>query len=252
VGQEKPQQRNGGGWCHPRSEALGLDHAIGELFQGPQGNLHHCSGELPDFTPRCSESIRRPRPQPVSFQPEREPEVDCNLASGVRHQPGKPWPRLDQSLRAADLLLNAGGFRAIVLDMGDIDAEHARRVPLAMWYRFRLQAEKSQTLFLLLTRAPCAQSCAAVSLCCEGVKANWHQAADGSPALLAGLSYGVWIMRNRTQGAAREVTRGVIKNPALESYGKKPAASARDPRHPLQHPLQPSRAIWSSTTLWLG
>lgn len=66
---EAPTERNGGGWCHPRSEARDLDHAISELFQG---GLRNASGEVADFTPRCSESIRRPRPEPVSF---RAPEL---------------------------------------------------------------------------------------------------------------------------------------------------------------------------------
>jgi len=41
------------------------------------------------------------------------------------------WARLDQALRATDLLLSAGGFRIIVLDTGgamDIGAEQVRRV----------------------------------------------------------------------------------------------------------------------------
>ena len=40
-------------------------------------------------------------------------------------QAAKPWTRLDQALRATDLLLQAGGFAAIVLDLGDTAAEHA-------------------------------------------------------------------------------------------------------------------------------
>ena len=71
------------------------------------------------------------------------------------------WARLDHALRATDLLLSTGGFRALVLDMADVPPEQARRVPLATWYRFRLQAEKSRTLFLLMTRVACANSCAA-------------------------------------------------------------------------------------------
>lgn len=231
VVQEKLPERGGVGWCHPRSETLGLDRAISELFHGP---LHNSPGEPPDFTPRCSESIRRPRPEPVIFRPGHEPELNFNSSASPTHRSRKPWSRLDQSLRAVDLLLNTGGFRAVVLDMGDIDPEHARRVPLATWYRFRLQAEKSQTLLLLLTRAACAHSCAAVSLCCEGVKANWHQASAGSPALLAGLSYCVQVTRRR----------------AAEAYCKKPVASARNLLRPSQHHLQPSQAIWNSTTSW--
>src|ERR1035441_6519257 len=52
--------------------------------------------------------------------------------------------RLDHALRATYLLLNTGGFRALVLDMGDVPPEQARRVPLATWYRYRLQAETTR------------------------------------------------------------------------------------------------------------
>ncbi len=41
----------------------------------------------------------------------------------------KPWMQLDQALRATDLLLQAGGFAAIVLDLGDSAVEHANRIP---------------------------------------------------------------------------------------------------------------------------
>jgi len=44
------------------------------------------------------------------------------------------WTPLDQGLRATDLLLSAGGFRVIVLDMGDVRPEQVLRVPLASWY----------------------------------------------------------------------------------------------------------------------
>jgi hypothetical protein len=242
-----------------------MDHAISELFHGPQER--NASGEVADFTPRCAESIRRPRPEPVNFRP---PELRAALlptlsaqkrrgeggAPGTAHQSGsavalrtarKPWSRLDQALRAVDLLLNTGGFRAIVLDMGDIDPEQARRVPLAMWYRLRLQAEKSQTLLLLLTRGACANSCTAVSLGCEGAKANWHQATDASPALLGGLSYGARVTRNTTRGGVQSLA---IQN-LTEAYGRKPAASARSPQHWHRH-LQSSQATWSSTTSWSG
>jgi hypothetical protein len=32
----------------------------------------------------------------------------------------RPWSRLEQALKATDLLLQAGGFAAIVLDMSDV------------------------------------------------------------------------------------------------------------------------------------
>jgi hypothetical protein len=42
----------------------------------------------------------------------------------------KPWPRLDQALRATDLLLQTGGFAAIVLDMSDVLPQHTMRIGL--------------------------------------------------------------------------------------------------------------------------
>ncbi len=54
----------------------------------------------------------------------------------------KSWSRLEQGLRVTDLLLQAGGFSCIVLDMGSLNAEYALRVPLATWFRFRAAAER--------------------------------------------------------------------------------------------------------------
>lgn len=87
--------------------------------------------------------------------------VRCQKAAG---NSAKPFVRIDQALRATDLLLQAGGFAAIVLDLGDAQAEHARRIPLATWFRFRQAAGRSRTCLLLLAQVNCAQSSAAVAL----------------------------------------------------------------------------------------
>lgn len=70
---------------------------------------------------------------------------------------GKPWSRLEQALTATDLLLQAGGFAAIVLDMSDVRPQDATRIPLQHWYRFRLAAEQARTALVLLTQTPCAR-----------------------------------------------------------------------------------------------
>jgi len=67
----------------------------------------------------------------------------------------KPWLRLEQALKATDLLLQTGGFGAIVLDMSDLVPQHAGRIPLATWYRFRLAAEQARTSLIFLTQSPC-------------------------------------------------------------------------------------------------
>ena len=76
----------------------------------------------------------------------------------------RPWSRLDQALRAMDLVLQAGGFGTVVLDLSDVAPEFVSRIPLATWFRFRAAAERTRVAIVLLTRHPCAQSSAEVVL----------------------------------------------------------------------------------------
>ena len=98
--------------------------------------------------------------------------VRCRKTGGQIQgkQTAKPWTQLDQALRATDLLLQAGGFAAIVLDLGDTAAEYARRIPLATWFRFRQAADRARTSLVVLAQAGAqrsiAQSSAAVALEC--------------------------------------------------------------------------------------
>jgi hypothetical protein len=70
--------------------------------------------------------------------------------------------RLEQVLRATDLLLESGGFGLIVLDLGDVPPQEARRVPLTTWFRFRRAVEHTSTLLLALEQQPIAGSCSSL------------------------------------------------------------------------------------------
>lgn len=76
------------------------------------------------------------------------------------------WTRLDQSIRATDLLLQAGGFASIVVDLADQAIEHCRRIPLATWFRFRQAAYRTRCSLIVLGKTSYAQSSAAVVLEC--------------------------------------------------------------------------------------
>ena len=71
---------------------------------------------------------------------------------------------VEQALRAADLLLSAGGFGLVALDLGDIPAATARRVPLTSWSRFRRAVEGTPAALLLLTQEALTGTCAALTL----------------------------------------------------------------------------------------
>jgi len=86
------------------------------------------------------------------------------------------WVRcrnIDQSLRAADLLLQGGGFGLVALDLSDIPAETARHVPLNAWFRFRRIVENTPTIFLLLEQESNAKTCASLVLRLGMESARW-------------------------------------------------------------------------------
>jgi hypothetical protein len=102
------------------------------------------------------------------------------------------WTRLDQALRATDLLLQAGGFAAIVLDLGDTAREQANRIPLATWFRFRQAADRTRCCLVVLGKAAYAQSSAAVVLECSPLRA-----VTAGETLLRGLAFEVRRRRER-------------------------------------------------------
>jgi recombination protein RecA len=139
----------GGFGPHPRGEVQGLSGAVSNFLR-PE-----------TIAPRCAEPQRRVREKPEVFEPNRQPVAQkCGKPAISR----KPWPRIEQALQATDLILQGGGFGAIVLDMGSIAPEHASRVLLATWFRYRAAAEKTRASLLLLTQHSCAKSSAELVL----------------------------------------------------------------------------------------
>jgi recombination protein RecA len=169
---------HGGGFGqHPRSETKGVARAVSELLS-PEA-----------IAPRCAEPQRRVKVERETFQPGPVPLI----VNGRKAPVGKePWTRIEQALRATDLLLQVGGFSAIVLDLGSIAPEHALRVPLNKWHRYRLAAERSQASVLLLTQHACAKSSAGLVLQMLPGKALRDEAI-----VFTGLEYRVEVLRER-------------------------------------------------------
>jgi hypothetical protein len=116
-------------------------------------------------------------------------EVEASAKSRLRE---RPWTRLDQALRATDLLLQAGGFAAIVLDLGATVREYGNRIPAATWFRFRQAADRCQCSLVVLGKAAYAQSSAAVVLECSR-----KQSMTAGGTVLRGFEYAVRRGRER-------------------------------------------------------
>lgn len=199
---------HGGGFGgHPRNEVKGLSEAVSSLLR-------------PEIlAPRCAEPQRRIRPERETFAPQLQPNPP---RANARTNTGKPWARIEQALRVTDLLLHAGGFSAIVLDMASIAPEHATRVPLATWFRYRAAAERTQAVFLLLTQHSCAKSSGELLL-------RFHpgKVRDEEATVFTGIEHRLQVERRR--------------------FTQKPTNVV-----PLRKPQRANAAYWKSRTTWAG
>jgi hypothetical protein len=81
---------------------------------------------------------------------------------------------LENAFKAADLLLHAGGFGLVILDLGDVAGKDARRIISSWWYRFRRTVEDRPTVLTVISEEACTRSCAAVTLELNGA-AEWSR-----------------------------------------------------------------------------
>ena len=114
-------------------------------------------------------------------------------AAGVRLE-GLLWVRCghhaEHALKAADLLIQGGGFGLAVLDLGDTPLEAARRISLTSWFRLRRAVEHTPAVLVSVARHSLAGACASLVLECGRECAAWSgAAASAAPAsrLLRGM-----------------------------------------------------------------
>src|SRR5579872_5216331 len=89
-----------------------------------------------------------------------------------------PDSSLEQALKATDLLLQAGGFGLVVVDLADIPISAARRIPLTTWFRFRRTVENTSTALVIVEQQPHAKSCASLVMDFTAQQAVWTEAAE--------------------------------------------------------------------------
>src|SRR5580700_3301954 len=94
--------------------------------------------------------------------------------------------RLEQLLRATDLLLESGGFGLIALDLGDLPQQPARRIPLTTWFRFRRAVEHTPTVLLAIERQSIAGSCSSLLI---KLGPQGHRVKESAISQLPALSH---------------------------------------------------------------
>ena len=68
----------------------------------------------------------------------------------------------EHALRAADLVIQSGGFGVVALDLADAKPAALAPIPPTAWFRFRRALESTPTVLVVLAGQPVTKSCSAL------------------------------------------------------------------------------------------
>ncbi len=71
---------------------------------------------------------------------------------------------LDRAVKALNIVLQAGGFGVVVLDLGEVAAQTIKRLPYTTWLRLHRVIEGSETACVLIGSEPIARSAGGVTV----------------------------------------------------------------------------------------
>ena len=124
-------------------------------------------------------------------------------AAGVRLE-NLLWVRcrrnVEHAIRAVDLLLHAGGFGVILLDLCETPQRVLQRIPLSYWYRFRRAVEHTPTILLVCAETPQAKACCVSSIQTRHKAFHWTGKAPF--LLLRGLEMNVLLRKPVRENSA--------------------------------------------------
>ncbi len=108
--------------------------------------------------------------------------LDLSRLLWVRGRAESPKPdresqAMDHALKALNLILQAGGFGLVVLDLADAPRAAVRRLPFTTWFRLQRPIEGSSTACLLVATEPTARSAGGATVTLrrveEGESQSW-------------------------------------------------------------------------------
>jgi recombination protein RecA len=107
---------------------------------------------------------------------------------------------INRALKALNLVLRAGGFACVVIDLADAPLAALKRMPFTTWLRVQRVIEGSDTACVLVAPQPLARSAGGLTLMLTG-RARWTGDADRNRHLTgADLSVRVVSPRRRVDG----------------------------------------------------
>ena len=110
---------------------------------------------------------------------------------------------VDRALKALNLVLQAGGFASVAIDLADVSRSALMRIPFTTWLRVQRIIEGSDTACVLVAPQPLARSAGGLTLSLTAC-ARWAGEADRSRhAIGADLTVRVVSPRRRVDGEVR-------------------------------------------------
>jgi hypothetical protein len=101
-------------------------------------------------------------------------EINCERLLWIRCA-----NNLEHAFKATDLLLQGGGFGLVLLDLGDVPANSAKRIISSWWYRFRRTLEPTPSALVVIAEESCVRSCASLALELRGETYLWSSGIEG-------------------------------------------------------------------------
>lgn len=116
-----------------------------------------------------------------SFDPQSAARAGVQLPQllWIRCGGGDAHGAAERALKAADLIVQAGGFGLIGMDLGDLPDAAVRRISLASWFRLRHAVERTNAALVALERQINARSCSALQIAMRRKEIFWSGRLSG-------------------------------------------------------------------------
>lgn len=180
-----PTLRDGWGWREsaPREIVTTGSAALDQIIEGlPRGAITEivgpCGVGRTSFLLQCLAALTSKGESCAYLDSSDTFDPIAAEAAGVC-LPSLLWLRgitnFEKTWKAADLVLQGGGFGVVVLDLGDVPVRDRQRWPISTWHRFRAAVERTPTVLLVVSAEPVAQSTAALRLSVEREQVCWSR-----------------------------------------------------------------------------
>jgi RecA DNA recombination protein len=144
-----------------------------------------------------------------------------NLCSSLQKREGLGVRSI---VKAAELVLEAGGFGLVVVDFG----EAVRALTYASSLRIARAAERSGAAVIAIAPWRMCGTFAALSIAASRAEASFSRLAPGSPVMFDGLAVDAMVARNKMGGTGRHVRVRALIDPIPNPFDAHPHLDSKE------------------------